>query len=730
MGKIRMGTWSLLLLVGLVLTACGKSGGGGDGDGNGVPPVDEHSISGTVRAAKASNLTGLTVELCRAGTDCSQVVDTVQHRERLGQSQRFEFRDVPEGSYDVRASVHVEDQAGERLGIDEAMERNIRPGTTDVNLQLEFAPIDPTDGSAAMSGILHLPGGLSGAALEDGAAAPVTVSARTIGAADDDVGLLQVSSLSNDLHQAEGLEAMPGEVIVRFRNGELSAQSAPTTLAPAGVQLNLLSTGPAGHLYSDPSLSQEETVRLAEELSARPDVESATPNWILHAFAEPNDELYRLQWHYRAINLPPAWDTETGSSNRVTVAVVDSGSIPHEDLRFLPGYDFITDPALAGDGGGRDANPEDPGRGSNYHGAHVAGTVGALTNNENGVAGVNWNVDLVPVRALGVDGKGALFDIMDGIRWAAGRPVSGVPRNANPARVINLSLGVSAGMKCEQVMPGAGEFFTGLRDDGVIVVVAAGNDNVDTAGVFPANCPGVITVGASGPENKRAPYSNYGREVDVMAPGGDLNASFAQDGRRYPFGVLSTVRGSDGKDDYAFFQGTSMAAPHVAGVISLMLSQEPRLSFNEVLTRLQNSTSDPVCSDGCGEGLIDAAAALSSSGSDPIPPPPPLPEPEDATTYILLSKCTNNSCSSYRPHEYLAFPEIPPGDIRYLASKLSPGTYRVEAWQDFDGNSNPANGIYSPNPGEPHVVLPSTVRLEANKTTTGIDFDLTIDVAD
>ncbi|HLR45736.1 MAG TPA: S8 family serine peptidase, partial [Deinococcales bacterium] len=472
------------------------------------------------------------------------------------------------------------------------------PGSNDIDLQLEFIPVDPDDDKAAMTGVLRLPGGLGNASIPSGSAAVLDLQALSLTGAAPEAG--QPAEVPLPASAPAEPEAMPGEIIVRFRDTELSAQSVPASLSTTGVRLELLQAGDAGSLYRAPSLSSAETIALAEELAARPDVKSATPNWILHAFAKPNDEHYELQWHYDAINLPAAWDVTTGSSD-VTVAVLDSGSIEHPDLDFLDGYDFISDPDLSGDNRSRNSDPEDPGIGSNYHGAHVAGTIGATTDNGVGVAGVSWDVGIVPVRVLGVDGKGALFDVLDGASWAAGNNVPGAPSNNHPADVINLSLGFSSGLTCKEVLGTDDDSF--FADLDAITVVAAGNDGIDTRGVFPANCPGVITVGATGAENEQTSYSNFGPEVDVMAPGGSTSASFTRNGRTYPYQVLSTILDANEQPDYGFSVGTSMAAPHVSGVIALLLSEEPGLSFSEVRDRLQNSASSVTCSSGgCGSG--------------------------------------------------------------------------------------------------------------------------------
>ena len=233
---------------------------------------------------------------------------------------------------------------------------------------------------------------------------------------------------------------------------------------------------------------------------------------------------------------------------------------------------------LAADGNGRDADPSDPGdatvagqcgagsgaSNSSWHGTHVAGSIAAKTNNGVGVA---FNAKIVPVRVLGKCG-GYPSDIADAIIWASGGAVSGVPANANPARVINMSLG--GGGACANTSQNA---INSARSRGTVVVVAAGNSNADASGANPANCPGVVAVAATNRSGGRAYYSNYGAVVDVAAPGGDARTAGG--------GILSTLNAgttTPGADSYAFYQGTSMAAPHVAGVAALMLSKTPGLT--------------------------------------------------------------------------------------------------------------------------------------------------------
>jgi|UniRef100_A0A7C3HIJ0 serine protease len=425
---------------------------------------------------------------------------------------------------------------------------------------------------------------------------------------------------------------VPGEVLVKFKPG-LSVQSVQT-LSVGGVSLQHTQSLPlrSATLYRA-SVSAAQTLELVRQLRSRSDVEWAYPNYIWQAFATPNDPAYVDQWHYPAINLPQAWDIEKGTTNPVTVAVVDTGILSqHPDFAgtLLPGYDFISNPQVAGDGDGRDNNPEDvgdePGGQSSYHGSHVGGTIAAATNNARGVAGVSWGAKALHVRVLGAGG-GSMADILLGTAWAAGLAVEGVPNNPNPAQVINMSLGGRG--TCVQPVQ---EIFNAVFAKGAIVVVAAGNDNQNAAEYTPASCSGVITVGATDFQGHRAPYSNYGPRIDLMAPGGDLRADLNADG--YPDGVLSPLkRDQNGEFVYAFYQGTSMAAPHVAGVIALMKSRRPNLTGLEALSILKQTARrlTPTACTGkgpaqtandCGAGLIDADAALRALGGGTNPPPP------------------------------------------------------------------------------------------------------------
>lgn len=386
-------------------------------------------------------------------------------------------------------------------------------------------------------------------------------------------------------------------------------------------------------------LATVETV--AQHLLSLPEVEYAEPDLVMQIMRTPNDPAYKDQWHYFAagagnygINLPAAWDITTGSAN-VVVAVIDTGVRNHVDLagRLLPGYDFISDPFNANDGNGRDNNADDPGDwltlnealfgpcpgdpdNSSWHGTHVAGTIAANSNNGSGVAGVNWQAKILPVRVLGKCG-GFISDIADGIRWSAGLPVAGVPNNANPAKVINMSLGGQAA--CPITYQNA---LNAAMNAGSVVVVAAGNNNANAGNFTPANCHNVITVAATDRSGDRASYSNFGNVVDIAAPGGETNPVSSN-------GVLSTLNLGTTvptQDSYAYYQGTSMATPHVAGVISLMFSVNPNLSPAQVTTLLQTTVlrfpNGSGCTTAtCGAGIVDAAAAVrAAQGGNNNPP--------------------------------------------------------------------------------------------------------------
>jgi len=378
------------------------------------------------------------------------------------------------------------------------------------------------------------------------------------------------------------------------------------------------------------------TLRAIKTHSKSPDVEYASPNYIDYALAVPNDPFYTLQWHYPLINLPQAWDITTGKRDGkpVIVAVIDTGVVlGFSDIKnqLVPGYDFISSPTSSRDGDGIDPNPDDVGdnseRGkSSWHGSHVAGTVAAQTNNDNGVSGVSWNAKIMPLRVLGADGA-SRHDVIQAILFAAGLPNDSKTVPAQKADVINMSLGGKG--------PPDQDYLNAIqaaRNAGVIVVAAAGNDN-NSQPQYPASIPGVISVSAVGPDKQKAPYSSFGEYIDVAAPGGDKSVDL--DGNQRPDGVLSlSIDDTSGEraEIYYFSQGTSMASPHIAGVMALMRAVNPDITPSQVDKLLSDgSIVDDLGETGWdqiyGHGLINAYKAVQAAqslvgvGNDPEPVP-------------------------------------------------------------------------------------------------------------
>jgi serine protease len=402
-------------------------------------------------------------------------------------------------------------------------------------------------------------------------------------------------------------------------------------LALRGVRAGLLrQMGTGAHVFKlDRALSHGELQALAAELKAAdPDVAYAEPDRKMYPMLTPNDTSYGSQWDLHettgGIRAPAAWDLATGSG--VVVAVIDTGIRPHADLsgQLVAGYDMIKDTAVSNDGNGRDNDPSDPGdwtaanecaagepaSGSSWHGTHVAGTIAARTNNASGIAGIAFNAKVQPIRVLGKCG-GYTSDIADGMIWASGGSVSGLPTNATPSRVLNLSLG--GGGSCDTTSQNA---INSARSRNAVVVVAAGNENQNASNSSPANCSGVITVAATDRNGARAYYSNYGNVVALAAPGGDVRSSASN-------GILSTLNAGTqgpGADNFAWYQGTSMATPHVAGVVALMLSAKPSATPDEVKAALQSSArAFPGSCSGCGTGILNAAAAVTAITSAQLP---------------------------------------------------------------------------------------------------------------
>lgn len=361
----------------------------------------------------------------------------------------------------------------------------------------------------------------------------------------------------------------------------------------------------------------------AEIKSSDSNIEYVELNKIKHHTYIPNDPFHYQLWALKdlqpyGVRAETAWNSSQGAG--VVVAVVDTGYRPHEDMtgQILQGYDFISDAFDAYDGqttsstNERDTDATDTGdffgpdqcgsstgKASSWHGAHVAGTIAANANNAKGIAGLAFKTKILPVRVLGTCG-GVDTDIADGIVWAAGGTVPGVPANANPAKIINLSLG-GPSSTCPAIYQQA---IATARSLGAVVVVAAGNSNVNAGTFSPANCADAITVGATTHLGFRASFSNYGSSVDISAPGDDIKSTV---------NASSTDPTTD--NAYAYYDGTSMATPHVSAALALMLSVNPRMTAAQAEAYIKKSVrafdaSSCTSTGGCGTGILKAHRAL------------------------------------------------------------------------------------------------------------------------
>jgi len=422
---------------------------------------------------------------------------------------------------------------------------------------------------------------------------------------------------------ADGTDTGDSTVIVTFETNQTdpSAAARAAVTAAGGTDIDRvrpITAKTVAVTLNDTSATEAEVVN--SKLESQSAVRAADTSVRFHA-TQTNDSLYGNLWNLNnaagstyGVDAEDAWTTSKGSGS--VVAVIDSGIIIHSDLtdsssivggNVLAGYDFISDPKYSIDGDGYDSDPTDVVPADEYHGTHVAGTVAAIANNAKGVVGVAPEAKVQPVRVLGKDG-GSEEDIVAAIRWAAGLSVSGVPTNPTKADVINLSLGGSG--TCGFAMQAA---INAAVAAGTAVVAAAGNDASSLANSMPADCANVIRVTASTNTGGLAYYSNYGTSstpATIAAPGGSATTSTDPDPTHW---ILSTWRDSDGAT-YAGMEGTSMAAPHVSGILALMKAANPSLTVGQ-LTAMLTATAQPfstsACSSAaCGVGVANASTAV------------------------------------------------------------------------------------------------------------------------
>lgn len=428
--------------------------------------------------------------------------------------------------------------------------------------------------------------------------------------------------------QAQGIDFVPGEVIVKYKSTAYRSlavgEQDPSRVQKRTVE-ELFAEYPELQYESDLSVRsllgddedaalKQQTLQVVAALQRRDDIEYAEPNYLYRVSAIPSDPGYSNQVHYDILNMEQAWDIETGSAD-VVVAVVDTGvALSHPDLqnKLVPGYDFVSNASTSGDGDGIDSNPDDPGDPSSsiaYHGTHVAGTIAAEANNDQGGVGVAWGVRIMPLRALTYQ-SGSAVDVAQAILYAAGLPNASGRVPDRRADVINLSLG------------GPSNSFTianAVRDAraaGCIVVAAAGNSSSSEPN-YPAANDGVISVSAVNANENLTYYSNYGPTIDIAAPGGE---SGDHNGDGHSDSIYSTTKDSSGRYTYGYMNGTSMATPHVSGVIALMRSANPNITPQEVddlisSGRITRDLGAAGRDNEYGYGLLDAAKAVSEAGS-------------------------------------------------------------------------------------------------------------------
>ena len=498
---------------------------------------------------------------------------------------------------------------------------------------------------AAGAGIFGLGGG-SGPGRE--------AAAQPSGPASSDVGPIAVRE--GDPPQAAD-EFVPGELIVQFdADSSLAAREASVTAEGAVLKRHMLL--PGFTLVGVPQGQEEEFLNAFQ---ANPSVRMVERNGIDRVTFTPNDPAYNLQWHLPQVQSQQAWDVADGSG--VVVAVVDSG-VAYENYG-----GFAQAPDLAGTSftAGRDIVNNDAHPNDDYgHGTHVSGTIAQTTNNSLGVAGLAYGATIMPVKTLNSSGGGTHAQMADGYVWATD----------HGADVINYSAGGNHSTTKE-----AGVNYALTR--GVVVVAAAGNDSVSTLGC-PACYPGVIAVGATDYAMNRAPYSSYGtglygHTLDVVAPGGNTGADLNLDG--FADGVLqqtyeyACLGGAPNYTTftYCFWQGTSMATPHVTAAAALLLDANPSLTRQQVGDCLRYTALDRGTAGydlQYGWGLIqvrDALDACSAADAD------------------------GDGCSAAK--EFYGAPGSQPGAT---CSAPSP-CFSRSAWFDFYDVPVPANPDSTPN---------------------------------
>lgn len=528
--------------------------------------------------------------------------------------------------------------------------------------------------------------------------------------------------------------------------------AAGTTVALNAAHVRTLGTG-ADLLKLSLKMSDAQLQQIVSALAADPNVEYAqvdTRKQIVRDFRAPqsmvasalkaagnvspaftpDDPRYAThQWHFNntagGVRAGEAWDISKGAGT--IVAVLDTGILRnHPDMagpRILQGYDFITDAFVSRRAtdervpGGDDLGDWNPVAGecyagspvteSSWHGTHVSGTVGEVTNNGIGGAGLAHEAQILPVRVLGRCG-GYTSDIVDAVTWASGGTVADVPTLAEPADVINLSLGGSGA--CEPAEQAA---FNAARSRGVVVVIAAGNSNGDATNFSPGNCANVINVGATGITGARASYSNYGAPVDLSGPGGGGGADPGNggwDGYVFQAASLAPTTPESGAYGYGGYAGTSMASPHVAAVAAMvqsaLVAQDRAPLTPAEMEDLLKATARPFpiappANRAIGSGIVNAKAALDKALEVPCVPTPEVPcEP---TAIALTNKVPLNGTSGAAGSETLySFEATAGGTVSFMTYG---GSGDVSVYVSFGDEPTPTDAdASSTRPGNTETI--------------------------
>ncbi len=531
-------------------------------------------------------------------------------------------------------------------------------------------------------------------------------------------------------------EFISGELLVKnIPSGNQRSAQQIDQQYPRLIKLNTLAAFTAGQHATTPlqKWSPEvyekiQTLEMVTQYGLGSDVEYAQPNFVYRSQRNADDTAFDEQWPLAQINAPLAWDITTGTKSGggdIVIAILDTGVlVDHPDLqdnKLVSGYDFVRNIQSSGDGNGLDSNPNDPGVANNYafHGTHVAGIAAATSNNALGMTGVSWDAKIMPVRVLDINGTGSSYSMIQGLRYAARLSNDSGTLPAQAADVINLSLGSTFDA---QSAPAEQELFNQIYSAGISVVAAAGNSASSTP-FYPASYPTVISVSATDIGEKLAPYSNFGNNIDVAAPGGIRSIFLGSDnpvlslGASYTNGLFDSYN-LNGK------QGTSMASPHVAGVIALMKAVYPQLTAQQVTNLLGNGllTNDlaPEGKDSAfGYGLIDALKAVNEAqklANGGVLPPQPTQLVAEPNTLLMGTNSQqeftlrNNGGNSPTisisdDADWLTVTAIENGAaslsgstvIRYRAeidrTDLNPGYYKATITVSADGENPAASDI-------------------------------------